>query len=235
MLTTEELLSGVRWLVVKAIAEHGEQNGAEIARLSGTSLPSVSQAMKLLEAYGYIIVKKRKKRGPGKPVVAYALKRPVLQCTFAREGYAAKAVLAPDDLQSALLSTLFLPPRDQHAVLRALLDREELFSLCQALSFVSSDEKEVHLLAISTTLEPLRKQYANFVVQAGGATRKIVIWSHSAPEAIDGLRRKENYFQNLFKRPIVIFDPEHVLRRILKEGGKEGTIVAPGTEPAKAE
>lgn len=222
MLPPEELLTGTRWKVIENVAKKGPKTATQIAKDTGVTLPAISQAMKLLEAYGYIVAKKQKRSGPGKPAVEYQLKKQTAMITICLPGLAEKINISPDPETEAELRTLMLSPKDRYWLLKLLCTQDDLLEDCQAIGFVKSTEKETHLLVIAEKLDAFRKEYSKIRLEGKGKEKKtIVIWSHTEQEIIDGLGRKEHYFADLVKQAFAFHDPDSIIAK-LKEQEKGG-------------
>lgn len=218
MLAPEELLTGARWKVLENVAEKGPKTATKIAQETGITLPAISQAMKLLEAYGYIIAKKQKRSGPGKPTVEYQLKKQTAMISLCLTGLAEKISITPDAKTEAQLRTFMLSPKDRYWLNKLLCTQDGLLDDCQAIGFVHSTDKESHLVVIAEKLEAFRKEHANIKLEGktsddekGKEKRTIVIWSHTQQEVIEGLERKEAYFIDLIKEAFAFHDPGQLL------------------------
>jgi hypothetical protein len=210
----EQLFGGARWELLKALS-HGKASATELSKATKLSLPNISQQLKLLEAYEFVEhVKDRK--GPGKPRQVYTLKRELCHLTFARSGYAEKRFFNPGPYHTMLLNILFLPNIQDHPYLHAYLLNDELTANC-AVAFLKSGEHDLEVLLLTDNLELIRAKYSGTYISYAGKSRKVVAWTHNLQELNDGLARKEPYFENLLKNPIILHDPKRQFEKIKRK------------------
>lgn len=210
----EQLLQGAKWEILSAISK-GSSSATELAQRTGSSLPNISQQMRLLEAYDLVEYQKEQRTGAGKPRQLYRLKRDVAHLTVARKGFAQKRFLALDAYHAAMLGVLFVPRTDDHAFLhKLLLTCEEIMHEC-AVAHLRSGE-DIELLLVTESLAAIRSKYSHVTVTVNGKPRKVVAWTHSVAEINDGLARKDQYFEHLMRSPLVIHDPKGQFERIRK-------------------
>ncbi len=211
----DQLLSNNRWEIIKAISM-GKASATELAELTKSTLPNVSQQLKLLEAYDFVEYIKDQKRAQGKPRQLYALKKEICHLTYARHGMAEKRLFNPDPYHVMLLNILFIPSLQDHAYLiKHLSINDEIFSKC-AVAYLKSTDVEIDVLLVTDDVEQIRTKYSNSFVEHNGKTRKIIAWTHSIKDIHDGLARKEPYFEGLMKNPITIHDPKGIIEKAKK-------------------
>jgi hypothetical protein len=201
----QTLLQSGRWEIIKAISK-GRASATELARLTKSSLPNVSQQVKLLEAYDLIEYVKEQRSKLGKPRQLYGLKHDVCHIAFARHGFAEKRFFNPDAYHALLLNVLFIPSMQDHAYLHKFLLNDELLRC--SVAFVKSSEHEIELFIITEDVELVRSKYSNSFVEHNGKMRKIITWTHTLHEVQEGMRKKDQYFLNLLKHH-VLNDPRN--------------------------
>jgi hypothetical protein len=208
----ELLLGNARWDIIKAVSQ-GRASATELSKVTKSSLPNISQQVRLLEAYDLVSYVKDQKVGQGKPRQIYGLKREICHLTFAREGFADKRFFNPDQYHTMLLNVLFVPSMQDHPYLHKYLLNEEILQTT-AVAFLKSSEAEIEVLIITDRLDEIRAKYSNTFVEHNGKVRKVVAWTHSLHELNDGLTRKESYFENLMKNPHILHDPKRQFERV---------------------
>lgn len=209
----KELLNGVRWKVIEILAKEGSMTASEIAKKTNTSLPAISQATSLLEAYKYISAKALARGSPGKPKTLYTLNKETVYIALCTHGVAKQFAFSPSAMHAATLRAFQLPEDDQDWIIQLLWSHRDILSTVDAIAYVRSDEEETHILVLTNSIEKYRKQYSHIILEAGGDSRKIVSWSHTIKEAKEGLKNQEEYFVNLFENPIILYDPKNVMPR----------------------
>jgi len=209
----KELLNGVRWKVIEVLAKEGSMTASEIAVKTNTSLPAVSQATSLLEAYKYISAKSLARSSPGKPKTLYTLNKETVYIALCTHGVAKQFTFAPSAMHAATLRAFQLPQDDQDWIIQLLWSYRNILSTVDAISYVRSAEEETHILVLTSDIEKYRKQYSHITLKADDASRKIVSWSHTIQEVKEGLKNEEEYFVKLFENPIVLYDPKNVMPR----------------------
>jgi hypothetical protein len=215
----DSLLNNARWEIIKAISK-GRASATDLARLTKSSLPNVSQQLKLLEAYDLLEYLKDQKSKQGKPRQLYHLKRDFCQLTFARHGFADKRFFNPDAYHVMLLNICFLPSLQDHAFLhKYLLTMPEVMHNC-AVAFLKSNETDIEVFLLTDEIELIRQKYSNTYVEHAGKTRKVIAWTHSAHEVSDGLGRREPYFEHLTEEYHVLHDPKSAFDKIKRKEAK---------------
>lgn len=210
----ENLLQNARWEIIKAISK-GRSSATELAKTTKSSLPNISQQMKLLEAYDLVEYIKDQRKGQGKPRQLFQLKREFCHLTFARPGFAEKRFFNPDIYHTTLLNILFVPNMQDHSYLHKYLFNDELLLHC-AVAYLKSNENEIEVVILTENLNLIRTKYSNTFVEHAGKAKKIIAWSHSLQEINDGLARKEAYFESLMHHQ-VIHDPKNNFEKIKKK------------------
>lgn len=211
----QALLSSARWDIIKAISK-GRTSATELAKATKSSLPNVSQQVRLLEAYDLIEYVKDQKTG-GKPRQLYGLKRDICHIAFARHGFADKRFFNPDPYHAALINILFIPNmQDHHYLLRFLVNNDDILKHC-SVAFLKSNEHELELLIITDELALIRQKYSNTFIEHNGKMRKVVCWSHSIHEINEGLGRKEPYFEHLVQNPFILHDPRDQFAKVKRK------------------
>lgn len=211
----DQLLTNIRWEIIKSISS-GKASATELAKNTKSTLPNVSQQLKLLEAYEFVEYIKDQKRAQGKPRQIYALKKEICHITYARHGLAEKRLFNPDVFHTMLLNILFIPNLQDHSyIIKHLCCNDELVTKC-AVAYLKSTDAELHILQVTDDVEHIRTKYSNLFVEHNGKTRKIVAWTHSIKEIQEGLARHEPYFESLVKDPIIVHDPKNVIEKVKK-------------------
>ena len=207
------LLQNSRWDIVHAISKN-HASATAIAEHIGTSIPNVTQQLKLLEAYD-IVTYTKEQNGVGKPRRLYTLKRPVAHLTFATSGMAQQKFFHPGKYQTFIISTTFIKnPEEQCCLLKFLLDNEELLEKC-AIAYVRSSAEEMEVFLLTDETDDIRKKYSNNTVEACGKKMQIVAWTHSTYEVQDGLTKNDKHFEHLLKDSLIIHDPDNKLAEVL--------------------
>lgn len=209
----KELLNGVRWKVIEVLAQEGSMTATDLAKKTNTSLPAISQATSLLEAYKYISAKALPRGSPGKPKTIYTLNKETVHIALCTHGVAKQFSFSPSAMHAATLRAFQLPTDDQDWIIQLLWSYRNILSTVDAIAYVRSDEEETHILVLTSDTEKYRKQYSHITLKTDDASRKIVSWSHTIREAKEGLDNNEEYFINLFEKPIVLYDPKNVMPR----------------------
>jgi len=215
----EEILNTSRWSILESVA-HGERGAAEIASSAKTSLPNVSQQMRLLEAYGLVTQRKEENDGR-KPVNVYALAKEIGHVALVRKGFAGKKTLTMDKYHEAIMNIWFLNRNEDHYFLAKFFwQQEEFINACTAVAVVESKGDEIHLLVLAAPdkVADIRKRFSKILLTGpdGGKKRNIISWTHSISELEDGIARQDSYFKNLLKSPHIIIDKEGALQAFMK-------------------
>lgn len=208
----DTLLNKARWEIVKAISA-GRASATELAETTKSSLPNVSQQMKLLEAYDLVEYVRDQKTG-GKPRQIYQLKKEFCHVTFARHGFAEKRFFNPDPYHTMLLNVLFVPSMQDHAYLHKFLALHEDLLAKAAIAFVKSNETEIDLLLLTEHIDEIRAKYSNTIIEHNGKMRKIIAWTHNLHELQEGTKRKEAYFTSMLSDMRIIHDPKNQFEKV---------------------
>lgn len=208
------MAQGVRWEILKELA-HEASSASELARRAKTSLPAVSQATKLLTAQGVLQIEDYK--GPGKPRSIYSLKEDYALITLCGQGVAKKIALKPSALDTATIRAFSLPKDDKDWIIQLLWSYRGLLSTVDAIAYVRSEKEETHVLVLTSNIDEYRRKYSHIILSAGESSRKIISWSHTIKEVQDGLKRQEQYFNELFQKPHVLYDPQNTIMHIRRE------------------
>ncbi len=210
----ESLFQGSKWNILQAVAT-GNKSAAGIAKAAKTSLPNVTQQLKLMEAYGFLDTTKEAKETFGKPKRLFTLKRPAVQLSLAKHRFAETQIYHPTDIQSMILSVLFLKnQRDQVALLKYLLTADDIMQHC-GVAFLKTGDNEIEILLLTDKIDEIRQKYSSINMYAEGKEVRIVAWTHGVQEIKDGLTRKDHYYEQLIKNPFVLYDPEQKFREII--------------------
>jgi DNA-binding transcriptional ArsR family regulator len=215
----ETLLNSSRWNILEALAR-GEFTASELARITKSSLPNISQQAKLLEAYEVIKTRREEKQGPGKPRTIYELNKNLAHIAVARKGFAGKKTLTLDTFHNAVLNIWFLDRADDHYYLQKFLwQNEELIKECLGMALVEARGDELHLLVLAAPekLEHLRKKFSKAVISSQEKQRSVIAWTHSVEEMREGLARDDTYYKNLLKKPHIIVEKDDVFREFMKK------------------
>jgi hypothetical protein len=215
----EHVFNSSKWAILETLAQ-GDFSSTEIAALTKTSMPNVSQQAKLLEAYDLIRTRREEKTGPGKPRVIYGLNKNLAHIAIARRGFAGKKTLALDVHHNAVLNVFFLERAEDHYfLLKFLWQNEELLRDCLGIAVAESRGDEIHLLVLAAdeSLERLRKKFSKAIVSSGEKQRSIIAWTHTAKELRDGLARDDAYFKNLCKKPHILVERDDVFREFVRK------------------
>jgi len=211
----ESLLQNSRWQVLKAITQ-SHTSASEIAKVINTSIPNVTQQLKLLEAYGIVAFDKEKKEGLGKPRQLYKLTKPVASIALARDGMAKQKFFQPCWEQALILSSTFIKsPQEQFCLLKFLFNNEEILQKC-GVAYVKSSSEEIEIFLLTELLDEIRKKYSSGNVECGGKKFKVVAWTHSFEEVKDGLARDDKHFIHLLKDSLILHDPENKIAEALR-------------------
>lgn len=210
----ELLLNNARWEIIKAISQ-GRSSATDLAKATKSSLPNVSQQMKLLEAYDLVEYIKDQRRSQGKPRQLFQLKRELCHITFARHGFAEKRFFNPDAYHMMVLNICFLPSMQDHAYLHKFLLNDELLRC--SIAYIKSNDAEIELLILTENVDPIRAKYSNTFIEHNGKMRKIICWTHNGHELNEGLSKKDAYFENLLHDPVILHDPKDQFERIKRK------------------
>ena len=184
----QDLVTGVRWELLQHIAR-APATGAELARMLSTTAANVSQHLKLLELGGLV----SKERVNGK-AMHYRLAQRMALVTLL-DAPATRSIVALNQVTAAQMRLLTEGGPTSRALRLFLCQHEDLAQTFTAFGQIASSAQEVQLLVIAEDVKALRKEHAN--VHIGDV--KIVIWSHTAAEFVDGLERSDSYFTEKLK------------------------------------
>lgn len=202
---TQDLVTGIRWELLKFIAMQ-PRTGGDLAKETNTSPANVSQHLKLLELAGLVV----KERVNGKSAHYKLAKETALITILSGRPYRDAIIL--DDFTSLELR-LFLDKKPRAKYLRRLIiQHEDLVRNFIAFGTIK-EEGDIQLLVLANDVKPLRKEYANIPI----GDKKIIIWSHTPAEVKEGLKNKEQYFLDMFKNLTILYDPAKALRSIKEE------------------
>ncbi|MFH1211391.1 MAG: helix-turn-helix domain-containing protein [Candidatus Woesearchaeota archaeon] len=216
-----ELLTGSRWKILQELAKKPLSESELAAKLS-TSLANISQQIRLLEAYSFVIKEKeavqegiRAGNKRGKPKSLYSLSIAVASVAMVTGSGAERVSREINPFEAMLLNILlFLKEQDRYFLLKHLISNDELVKHSQGIGFLKSSTEDVEIITITDDFESIRKKYSNVFIKFGDREKKIVSWTHSLQEIKDGLARKESYFINLTKKIIPIYESEEVFKKI---------------------
>ncbi len=213
----ERLLTTAKWAILSELAK-GERSASEIAKATGTSLPNISQQIKLLEAWGLVKLRKESKGVPGKPRLIYGLNKELAHVAMIKEGLVGKRVVALDQMTGAIMSIMLLPKQDDHYFLQKFFWlHEDYIDACDAIGVAESNPGEIHLLVFAKekALAKLREEHSKIKVEKSKEEKKTVIsWTHTAEEFIEGYANGDDYFKNLAKNLHIIKDPHKLFEAI---------------------
>ncbi len=216
----ESILTGSRWEMLKSLTE-GPKTATEIAESINTSLPNVSQQIKLLEAYGIVEHRKKPREKPGKPKKKYRIKEKIAHITMIANGCGEKKKVTPDTEEEAILRTFFL---EEHGrpLRKFIVNHGEILEKAESIVVSNIEDKKIDLLFIGRTekVEEIREEKNKIVLEekteeeSGRKQKEIVIWSHTEEEIKKGLAEGEEHFENLLKDSTVIMDKKATVNRL---------------------
>lgn len=192
---TEEILLNSKWDIMQAVAQH-PRSASSIAKNTGNSIPNVSQQAKLLEAWGFLKIKREDRSSPGKPRTQYKLKKEFAHLALVTEGHASKRTITLTQFHAALIGTLFTDPLEDHYfILRTILERS--MSGIEAMGRVQASSGEIHLFVVANEkhLERVRKEFEKTSYELDGVRKVVITWVHTKEEVLEGI--EEDYFSRL--------------------------------------
>lgn len=208
------MLQHSRWSILQAVS-HNPSSATDISERTDGSLPNVTQQLKLLEAHDLVRFRTARSGQAGKPRKIFSLRRAVCHITFARQGFAGKRLVYPDQMQEMLISTFFLPSEDQRFIIKALLCNQDILEQC-SLAFLSRPGTDIEMFALTGNVEEIRERYSNINVDCGNVGRKIALWTHNEEEVKQGILNKEPYYLSLIQDMQVLHDPSNRFQKVVE-------------------
>ncbi len=210
-------LTGSKYKIIVELTKK-PQSASDIAKTLKTSIANISQQLKLLEAYG--IIKKEREEpsaGPGKPKIFYEIKKEQTYIISLKKD-SLKKIKLPVFWGYDLFINMaeILDPRDQYFVPKFCFYTEDILKLCTGIALIKSTGQAIEFLLFTDQLEKIRKEYSNVILKdLEGKEKRIVCWTHSENELMNGLQNNEKYFIDLLKDAQLIFDKDGRLGTIL--------------------
>jgi DNA-binding transcriptional ArsR family regulator len=192
---TAAIMSQQRWSILASLAE-GISTAQELAAALKLSIPTITNHLHILEAYGHVKRERLPPKGPGKPTLAYSVARDTLVIAALKQGKAHISTFKPKKSTQFLFNTLFLgDEEDLYFLQKFYYHYEKLIFTTDLMAFLNRQSDGYHFFVIAKDVESIRKQHSNIMIALpDGKERKIVIWSHTLAEVEQGLKNKEPYF-----------------------------------------
>lgn len=202
-----DLLQESKWKIIRAI-NNGFESPSEISKETGMSLPHITQNVAVLEASGILKKKKETRKELGKPKNILSINKEIGFFATMGKKSSFKKTFVPNEFHKQTTKIMLNTKEEDHFYLIKFLLKEEIVDKAQAIAYIESTDKEIHLLIITEYLEYIRNNFSNLVIKNffEGGQKKIVCWSHNVKEIKEGLVNKESYFENLMKKPIPLID-----------------------------
>lgn len=195
------------WHVIEQIAK-GNTHPQSIAKKLGTSVSSIIQKLKVLEAYG--LVKKYKEstsEGNHKKRIVYKLAEDFAIVAIATQGNAGISFLKPLKKDDKLLIAFLQTPNIREPVIKALC-REQHLLKASSIGFVSLTNENLELLVVMQTpeqVEKIKTLCQGIVINTHQGERKLLLHVHTKQEIKQGLEKNDLHFVGLIDvvKPVI--------------------------------
>lgn len=193
------------WDIIEQIAK-GNTHPQFIAKKLGTSISSIIQKLKILEAYG-LVKKYKESQGKHKRRIAYKLAEDFAIVAIATQGNAGISFLKPLKKEDKLLVAFLQNTNIREAVIKALCQNQYLFKAI-SIGFVSLTNDNIELLLVMQTpeqVEEIKKNSQGVKVLTIQGEKKLLLHVHTKQEIKEGLEKNNPHFVGLIDvtKPII--------------------------------
>lgn len=197
----EFLLNAKRWLIMQAISQ-GKNSATSIASHLKISIAHASNQLQLLEAKNYLKKDKTTTSTIGKPRTTYTINKELVILAQLSQHSTFIHTIRPAPEAQFIINTLQLQSeQDIYDLQKFYYTHEDLIFSMAYMGLLDITPHEIHFLAITNHVENVRKEHSNITINNyAGKKRKIVLWSHTKEEVINGLRNKETYYMEKVKK-----------------------------------
>ena len=189
------ICSPQRWNIITAITT-GVDSATTLAEKLQLSIPYINTQLKLLEAAGYVKKEKKRTAKIGKPRTHYRVAKELAIVAAIKPSKTQLSVVKPQKHASFIFNTLFLKNEDELYFLQKFYyTNEDLIHSTEMTALIDTKEDGMHFLVITPDVDEFRKKYSNIVITHPlKKEQKIVMWSHTKEEVLQGLQNKEEYY-----------------------------------------
>ncbi|MFT4311428.1 MAG: ArsR/SmtB family transcription factor [Candidatus Woesearchaeota archaeon] len=198
-------LTKSKWDLLEKISKK-EITPTQLAKKLGTSIPNISQQLTLLEAKGFLTKKKNLRK---EKRVTYKINKERIGIIILGEKPQRKEI-TQDKETKYIVNLLINEIKNKQELIKLYYDYKELIEKADSLSVFEETTNEIHLLIITKEVEHFRKQ-SNIEINQ----KKIIFWSHTHQEILQGQKNQEKYFIEKIK-------PSHHQKIIEKKTLKQG-------------
>jgi len=219
--TTDEIFTGMKWDIIQQLSLQS-MTPKEISEKLGTTIANASQQLKLLEAYGYV-KKKRIDLGKGSRKqndrrIVYSIARNTTTITNIGSFNTKRAEIKTHPLHSLMINLLLMDLQENaEPILELYISKKDIFDSVEALFLLEQKQNETHLLIITEKTDIFRTEKSKITIDVGQKEHTIIFWSHSFSEFIEGIKRRESYYLNQWKKSKLLLEIKQGVRKKLEE------------------
>ena len=182
-------LTQAKWELVKILSKK-EMTPTELAKKLGTSIPNISQQLTILEAKGFLTKKKNLRK---EKRVTYKLNKEKTGIIMLSQNPKRKEITI-DEETKYLLNIIINEIKHKKELINFYFQNQELIKKAEILAVFDETQNEIHILIITKNLKYFREQ-SNIEITG----KKLIFWSHTKEEVTQGLKNKEDYFEQKIK------------------------------------
>lgn len=202
----ENFVKGIKWEIVSILAKT-PMSPSEIAEKLQTSVPNISQQLRIMELSGIVKKERKKVTSLRTTRVEYKLVSDLHFVASCSSGLVYKETFEKSDCLRAIIFALLGVKKKGvfEVLLKFFLDNSEIILEADFVAISHIGANKIDLLVITSKhLEKLRGALANQVIEVCGNKMTLALWSHTSDEFTRGLARKEHYFVDYLKKDMHI-------------------------------
>lgn len=187
----------------------------ELAKKTNTTMANISQQLKNLEFMK--LVKKTKNTGTGSRAqkdrrVFYELLENKLYIKKISSNYVGYEEIKNDSFNDFLSNLMLTNFEGRKHLLKFFLTLKDTSNM-ESLALLNSQQEEIHILIISKEIKYFREKSSE-EIEVFGVKKKLVFWSHTFEEFLEGVEKKDEYFLEKLSNAKVLIDKKTRLGKL---------------------
>lgn len=189
------LIQRPREEILNLIGE-GYDSAKAISEKTGMSVAHISQQLQLLEAQGVIQKHIHREGKVGKPSANYSINQEfAITIIISKNGISKTRHKLTSRNQYMIQAASQEEEIDRYFLQKFYFTHEDIIHASKIVATLNTTEKDINLLIISDDVDRIRTEKSSVIMTHPDKSKKrIVIWSHTWDEVVEGLRHKEAYF-----------------------------------------
>ena len=197
--------SNSKWEILQEISKNSK-SPIELSKILKTSVPNVSQQLRLMEAMNLVDKKKIINYKKGKPRTKYHIKHDFTYFIRLGKNIAEKQYIKHDSYLTYIFNVISIfQKRDQIFCLKMFFDNIDLLNE-SSIGVMKNSEENIELFILTEELELAREKLSNIKISSFGKTRNIICWCQSSEEVEIGLKKRDPYYINLINDSKILID-----------------------------